>query len=288
MKMVLWAVLSGGFVVLTGGLWAGAAEEDAAQKEYARFEGAWKFVSIEIEGKNMPEKFFKGSRLILKGPQFTYQEGGTTYKGTYKVDVSKKPNQIDMTFTEGPEKDKTMVGIYELDGDTYRVCVNPTGKGRPTEFASKPGSGHVLEVLNRVKADSKDKDEAIQKEMAKLEGSWQLISAETDGEKLPEERAKQIRVVIDKGKHTVYVNDKPIDEGVAFRIDPTKTPREVDDTLKDGKKIRGIYELEGDTLRSCVAAAGEERPTKFSGEKGSGCTLRVFKRVTTADDRDKK
>jgi uncharacterized protein (TIGR03067 family) len=288
MKIVLLAVLSGGFLTLMAGPWSVAAEEDAARKEYARFEGTWKFVSIEIEGKNMPEKFFKGSRLILKGPQFTYQEGGTTYKGTYKVEVSKKPKQIDMTFTEGPEKDKTMVGIYELDGDTCRVCVNPTGKGRPTEFASKPGSGHVLEVLKREKEAPKEKADGVEKEMAKLEGTWQLISAETDGEKLPQERARQIRVVIGKGKHTVYVNDKIIAEGVAFRIDPTKTPKEVEDTLKDDKTIRGIYELEGDTLRSCVAQVGEERPTRFSGAKGSGCTLRVFKRVTAAEDRDKK
>jgi uncharacterized protein (TIGR03067 family) len=236
----------------------------------------------------MPEKFFQGSRLVLKGPQFTYQEAGTTYKGTYKVDVSKKPKQIDMTFTEGPEKDKTMVGIYELEGDTYRVCVNPTGKGRPTEFASKPGSGHVLEVLKREKETPKEKADGVEKEMAKLEGTWQLVSAETDGEKLPDERAKQIRVVIAKGKHTVYFNDKAVVEGIAFRIDPTKMPKEVEDALKDGQTIRGIYELDGDTLRSCVAGVGKERPTRFSGEKGSGCTLRVFKRVTTADDREKK
>ncbi len=283
MKKVLLAVLVAASPVV-----AADTPEDAARKEYARFEGAWKIVSLEIEGKKLPEMFFKGSRLVLKGPEFTYQEGGMTSKGTYRVDVSKKPKQIDITFSDGPEKDKTLLGIYELDGDTYRLCINPTGKDRPTEFAGKPGTGHVLEVLQREKEAPKDKADAVEKEMAKLEGTWQLISAETDGEKLPDERAKQIRVVISKGKHTVYLNDKAIVEGVAFRIDPTRTPKEVEDTLKDGQKIRGIYELDGDTLRSCVAGVGKERPTRFSGEKGTGCTLRNFKRVTTAGERDKK
>lgn len=283
MKKVLLAVF-----VAVAPVMAADTPEDAARKEYARFEGAWKIVSVEVEGKKLPETFFKGSGLVLKGPEFTYQEGGRTTKGAYRVDVSKKPKQIDITFSEGPQKDKTLLGIYELEGDTYRLCLNPTGKDRPTEFTSKPGSGHVLEILQRQKEAPKEKPDAAEKEMAKLEGTWQLISAETDGEKLPDERAKQIRVVIAKGKHTVYVNDKAVVEGVAFRIDPTKTPKEVEDTLKDGQKILGIYEVDGDTLRSCVAAVGNERPTRFSGEKRSGYTLRVFKRVKTADDREKK
>lgn len=152
MKKVLFAVL-----VAVAPAVAADTPEDAAQKEYARFEGAWKIVSVEIEGKKLPETFFKGSRLVLKGPEFTYQEGGMTSKGTYRVDVSKKPKQIDITFSEGPQKDKTLLGIYELDDDTYRLCLDPTGKGRPTEFASKHGSGHVLEVLQREKEAPKEK-----------------------------------------------------------------------------------------------------------------------------------
>jgi hypothetical protein len=35
--------------------------------------------------------------------------------------------------------------------DTRKVCVAAAGKGRPTEFAAPPGSGHVLAVLKRVK-----------------------------------------------------------------------------------------------------------------------------------------
>jgi hypothetical protein len=44
-----------------------------------------------------------------------------------------------------------MLGIYELDGDTYKLCGDMQGKSRPTEFAVKPGSGFVLEVLKREK-----------------------------------------------------------------------------------------------------------------------------------------
>jgi uncharacterized protein (TIGR03067 family) len=122
-------------------------------------------------------------------------------------------------------------------------------------------------------------DASTQEEMARLEGTWQLVSSEADGKKLPDEQAKQIRVVIQGGKHTVYFGEKAIAEGVPFKIDPGKRPKQVEDTLPDGRKVRGIYELDGDTLRSCVAAPDKERPTEFTGKAGSGLTLRVFKRV---------
>jgi uncharacterized protein (TIGR03067 family) len=277
MKMMGSGALAVGLLVVAGAVAADTTDAEAAKKEYARFEGTWKFVSIEVGGEKTPENSFEKSRLILEGSHFTLREGGGAYKGTFTFDLTTKPKQIDITFTEGPEKGKTSRGIYELDGDTYKICISVSGKDRPTAFVSKPGSGHILEVLHREPAAGKE--DAIKKEMAKLEGTWQLVSAETDGKQLPEEQAKQIRVVIKGTSHTVYFGDKAVVEGVAFRVDPTTTPKQVEDTLKDGKKIRGIYELDGDTLRSCVAPPEKGAPTEFTGKAGSGQTLRIFKRV---------
>jgi uncharacterized protein (TIGR03067 family) len=117
----------------------------------------------------------------------------------------------------------------------------------------------------------------IHKEMARLEGTWQLVSSQTGDQKMPPEQARQIRVVIKGSLHTVYFGKKVLARGVAFRIDPLQKPKWVEDTLQDGKTIRGIYELDGDTLRSCFAPPGKDRLTKFSPNKGH--TLRVFQRV---------
>jgi hypothetical protein len=46
---------------------------------------------------------------------------------------------------------KGVKGIYEIDGDTLRICVAKKGKERPKTFESKEGSGHVLTVMKRVK-----------------------------------------------------------------------------------------------------------------------------------------
>jgi uncharacterized protein (TIGR03067 family) len=124
---------------------------DEVKKEIERFEGTWKFVSLETEGRKLDEKVLEHPRLIIKGDRFTSKEGETTHHGVFKVDPTKKPKTIDVTFTDGPEKGKTMLGIYELEGDTYKVCFSLGGKNRPTEFATKAGTNLVLETLKREK-----------------------------------------------------------------------------------------------------------------------------------------
>ena len=123
----------------------------------------------------------------------------------------------------------------------------------------------------------------IKKDLERFQGTWQLVSAESNGEKAPEDRVNQIRVKITGNKHTVTFGDQVIAHDVRFEIDPAATPKKVTDTLENGpekgKKVFGIYRLEGDTLTSCVAAIGKERPEGFVSKPGSGHTLRVFRRV---------
>jgi uncharacterized protein (TIGR03067 family) len=130
---------------------AGGDKETAIREELARFEGSWRFDTVEIEGKAVAIEPFKDIRLVLKGDHFAMVVPQASHEGSYTVDPTVRPKTIDVTFSDGPEKGKTSYGIYELEGDTYKVCIGLTGKPRPAEFASKPGSGHVLEVLKREK-----------------------------------------------------------------------------------------------------------------------------------------
>ena len=75
----------------------------------------------------------------------------TVGSGTFRIDPKKTPKEIDILDESGMNDDKTKLGIYELDGDTYRYCLAPAGKPRPTEFASKEGSGHSLGASQRQK-----------------------------------------------------------------------------------------------------------------------------------------
>jgi uncharacterized protein (TIGR03067 family) len=130
---------------------AAADDKDAVKKELAKFQGTWIFESIEIEGEKAPPESLKGSKLIIKDDTFSVKAGDVTYKGTFKIDPTKKLKEIDVTFTDGPDKGTTMLGIYELDDETYRPCFKMNGKDRPTEFTGKKDSGQGLEVLKKEK-----------------------------------------------------------------------------------------------------------------------------------------
>src|SRR5262249_30771187 len=130
---------------------------------------------------------------------------------------------------------------------------------------------------------SQPKHDAVAEELKIIQGTWQLVASKTDGKAMPEEQVKKIRVVIEGDHHTVTFDGKPVAGRVKFTVDPTTEPKSTEDTLTQephkGKKIRGIYRLEGDKLTSCVGAIDAPRPTEFASKPGSGQSLRRFERV---------
>jgi uncharacterized protein (TIGR03067 family) len=123
----------------------------AIEQELNRFEGTWRFVSIDVDGEKIPPKLLEKDTLTLKGKQFVSVVTGNTTHGVFKVNPNHKPMTIDLTFSDGPGKDQTQKGIYELEGDTQRICFAKGNQERPAEFASKPGSGQMIQVLKREK-----------------------------------------------------------------------------------------------------------------------------------------
>ena len=115
----------------------GAARIKAIRDELNRFEATWKFVSIDVDGRSIAAERFGEDRLILKGKEFTTTVGGNTTTGTFKIDPTASPKTIDITFADGPGKDNTQKGIYELDGDTQKICwAAPGSPGRPNSRPS--------------------------------------------------------------------------------------------------------------------------------------------------------
>ena len=134
--------------------WSGTLADEKAdlEKEVRKFQGTWTFESSEAGGKELPIGELKGLILTFEGHKHTVKKGDEVIQvGTQKLDPSKSPKTIDVTLAEGPNKGTVMLGIYEIDGDTLKVCFDPQGKKRPTEFNSAPGSENFVNVHKRVK-----------------------------------------------------------------------------------------------------------------------------------------
>jgi uncharacterized protein (TIGR03067 family) len=78
-------------------------------------------------------------------------EGAPIWKGISTIDPTKTPKTIDFKPTEGADAGKTFLGIYEIGGETRRLCYAEAGRDRPAEFFAKSGSGHVLVTFMREK-----------------------------------------------------------------------------------------------------------------------------------------
>jgi uncharacterized protein (TIGR03067 family) len=134
-----------------GGTGVRADDKADAEKELKKFQGTWTFESVEAGGKKLPTDALKGSTVTFEGDKYTVKNGDAVLQAaTLKLDPSKSPKAFDVTVAEGPNKG-TILGIYEIDGDTLKVCFDPEGKKRPTEFKTAAGSQTTLVVHQRVK-----------------------------------------------------------------------------------------------------------------------------------------
>lgn len=122
-----------------------------ADDSKSEFEGTWDLVSVERDGKERPVE--KGTQMVTTGNKFVVKAGDKVIvAGTFKFDASKKPKTVDVTYTEGPDKGKTIKGIYAVEGDTARFCRPGTAEQeRPTEFKTKEGTGGLASVYKRAK-----------------------------------------------------------------------------------------------------------------------------------------
>jgi uncharacterized protein (TIGR03067 family) len=113
--------------------------------------GTWVVVSGEEDGKPSLQEKIKGSKMTVdkKSIKLTDKDDKQLWILDYKLDPSKRPAQIDMTVAEGQGAGKTSEGIYELDGDTLKLCYSLPGGERPKEFKTKTGGKENCFTLKR-------------------------------------------------------------------------------------------------------------------------------------------
>jgi uncharacterized protein (TIGR03067 family) len=114
-------------------------------------EGTWKVESAEAGGKQIESADLKEIIVTIKGDNYEVLTKGERDAGTMKLDETQKPRTMDATDTEGKDVGKVLKAIYEISGDTLRVCYATEGDERPTELASREGKSWLLLTYKREK-----------------------------------------------------------------------------------------------------------------------------------------
>jgi uncharacterized protein (TIGR03067 family) len=110
------------------------------------------------DGRIIPPIPGNTHRLVIEGDQFRLwcgnEHGGSILIATFYLNSTKSPRQITLTPAKEPEKHEVYLGIYELDGDTLRLCfpVTEPWDPRPTEFKAEKGDNREVYKLKRNKA----------------------------------------------------------------------------------------------------------------------------------------
>ena len=130
-------------ILLVAGILSDTAAAQATQDALL---GTWQIVSLQDGGRTAPNEVTEEAQWLITGDRITQKAGGQVLELSYILDPSKTPKWIDLK-AEG----RTMLGIYELEGDTLTVCFSEArNSGRSTAFESQPESvNDVLIVLRR-------------------------------------------------------------------------------------------------------------------------------------------
>jgi uncharacterized protein (TIGR03067 family) len=157
--MMRWKIISIAAALLLGSIGpsftAGVGGEDA-QKELRKLQGTWVMVTGELSGKKAADEHVSQSKIIYEGNKLQLvvpnQTTETIVAEVVKIDPTKNPKEMHFIRKNGPNAGKTLIGIYEFEGDDqYKFAFDPAGATALKEFATKDGTGHIRNTWKRVK-----------------------------------------------------------------------------------------------------------------------------------------
>jgi uncharacterized protein (TIGR03067 family) len=261
------------------------------QDDISLLQGTWNITSLEVEGNTIPAGMLNGARIVVTGDQFTTFAMGAEYSGKVSIDTAKSPATFDLNFTSGPEKGNTSYGIYQLEGDDWKICLTLRGKVRPTEFATKAGSGHALETLKRLSVSAASPSPASAPgstsssapanfvPVPELQGEWAMVSCVIDGKPLDKSMVKVGKRLGNGAETSVWFGNQ-LFLRANIVVNKAASPSTIDyhhtHGANAGQMQLGIYKLEGKTATFCFAAPGQPRPNEFVSVSGDGRTLSVW------------
>lgn len=129
-------------------------------------------------------------------------------------------------------------------------------------------AGVLVVVALQVPADDK-------KDASKVVGTWTVTAEEKDGKQTTAEGIKDKQVKITRDTITCMDKDRNREMAAKYEIDTSRTPWVITLTPTEGehkgKTLKGIVEVQDDTMRVCYAHPEQDAPKDFKTKENQCC-----------------
>jgi len=179
-------VVTGLVVAWVVGTYApGAFGEGAAENRPEppkALQGTWRAVLQESKGKF---HVYSGETRFMVAKdhvRFVYSDGLFQEKATARVIYKESASYIDLTFSSGDFRGKTVLGIYKIEDDRLYLCfADPGDVKRPRKFGVGSGGGKRYIVFKKMPEKSDEKEKERKQGRGEPAGSTQTLTVAQTG-----------------------------------------------------------------------------------------------------------
>jgi uncharacterized protein (TIGR03067 family) len=101
--------------------------------------GAWVPIAANVSGQELVVAELRVKYFVLDGHDYSIIDRSNQIvdSGEYLIDAGTSPSAMDIVGREGPNAGRSMLAIFELQGDRLTVCYDLDGPDRPTDMEAQ-------------------------------------------------------------------------------------------------------------------------------------------------------
>jgi uncharacterized protein (TIGR03067 family) len=116
------------------------ASQESLKTAKKELQGTWVLKEIRVSDEKKTKllmKRNKGMKVTFSGDKVTIKRDGKDHPGSYRIDPSKSPKEIDLIMKEPDGKEEVTRGIYEHKGNRLTMCLGTIEADSPKKEKGK-------------------------------------------------------------------------------------------------------------------------------------------------------